>query len=388
MKKLFFVAPFDPLFASNSRYFAANKKITFILRILSDIGFDIVLISSFPQSGNTKAFSIESYIYELGNGKSIDVVVSKFAIWPKLDYFFRLLFYKKVINFSIKKFGNPVVVWIYNAYSFEMLCLKYLKNYLSIFSVLEFEDWHFSRGVTLKSLIDWVTWRNNISSIDFTVCVNVFLSNISKDHKIPCFILPGIIEAINHKQKTISNTARESIFCGYFGGLTKDKGMIFLLNLINAAIKENYNITWIITGAGPFSKDFNELKMNFPQKVVFYGKVEEAKLAKIISSVDILLNPHIPNKGVFPFKILEYISYEKLVFSSILDFPESLSYFRDSIVINPINEQMWLQQILQFNTLKLKYKSKILICKEKVLFEYSREAIKMKFQSILNEQLR
>jgi len=388
MKKLFFVAPFDPLVSSNTRYFAANKKTTLILNILSDIGFDIVLISSFPQSGNTATFSPRSFIYELENGKSIYVVISKFSNWSKLDYFFRLLFFKKVINFSIKKFGSPDVVWVYNAYSFEILCLKYLKKDLNIFSVLEFEDWHFSRGVTLKSLIDWAIWRSSISSIDFSVCVNVFLANISKDHKIPCFILPGIIETINHKQKTISKTARESIICGYFGGLTKDKGMKFLLNLVYLSIKENYNITWIITGAGPFSDNFKELKMKFPQKILFYGRVDEIKLAKIISSVDILLNPHIPNKGVFPFKILEYISYEKLVFSSILDLPESLSYFNDAIVINRINEDIWLQQILNFHSLKLKYKSKILTCKEKVLLDYSYEAVSIKLQYILNEHLR
>lgn len=387
MSKLFFVAPFDPLNVSKSRFFAANKKISLILGILSDIGYDVVLVSSIFQKDSTSNFLQKSYLYKLDNGKLVNVVISKFSSFSKIDYFFKLLNLKRIINFSIQKFGAPDVVWVYNAYSFEILCIKYLKKKSVLFSVLEFEDWHFSRGIGLKSILDWTIWKTNTHLIDFSFCVNSFLENISRVNKTPCFIFPGFIEFVDNDDKTSFNIVHKPIVCGYFGGLTKDKGMVFLLRLINLSIKRNMDITWTITGEGPYSKFFEDLRANFPEKVFFFGRVDEVVLQKLIRSVNVLLNPHIPNKGIFPFKVFEYLSYEKLIISSYFDLPDTLLYLKDSIIINKLDEQLWLDQILKFHSLILDYRSKISESKGKLFIDYSHEAIKSRILDLLGKFL-
>lgn len=381
MSRLFFVAPFDPLHASNSRFFAANKKISLVLGILTDIGFDVVLISSSPQLSNASFFLHTSYLYKLYNGKSINVVISKFSSYSKFDYFFKLIRIKKIINFSKKKFGSPDVVWVYNAYAFEILSLRYLKKN-RLFSVLEFEDWHFSRGIGFKPILDWLIWKSNKHLIDFSFCVNTFLADISVVNKTPFFLFPGFVELINYEDQPPSNKVYKPIACGYFGGLTKDKGMDFLLRLIKLSIDRNLNITWTITGDGPYLKYFDDLGLNFPEKVFCFGKVEELVLHKLIMSVDVLLNPHLPNKGVFPYKVFEYISYEKLIISSNFDLPDSLLYLKDSIIISEMTEQLWLDKISLFSILILDYRSKIKESKDKLFLEYSRDAMKSKLRDL------
>jgi hypothetical protein len=159
------------------------------------------------------------------------------------------------------------------------------------------------------------------------------------------------------------------------------------LRLINLSIKRNMDITWTITGEGPYSKFFEDLRANFPEKVFFFGRVDEVVLQKLIRSVNVLLNPHIPNKGIFPFKVFEYLSYEKLIISSYFDLPDTLLYLKDSIIINKLDEQLWLDQILKFHSLILDYRSKISESKGKLFIDYSHEAIKSRILDLLGKFL-
>ena len=63
----------------------------------------------------------------------------------------------KIFNYAINNFGIPDIVYTYNAYAFEMKAAKYLKDKYGSFVLLEFDDWHFARGIMQRqSLIGFI----------------------------------------------------------------------------------------------------------------------------------------------------------------------------------------------------------------------------------------
>lgn len=333
------VAPFDGNNPEKSPFIAASKKIHLIIHTLSSIDNDIVLLNSSHWLKTSTNFKIERKQTYLNC--NIYLVTPKTLNFKFLGKLMNLFSIKSIYSKIINEFGKPKIIWLYNGYAFESrfatFAKKKLKNDTKI--ILEFEDWHFarSRGYNPKPYIDWFFWKLLLKHIDYSFTVNKFLENKVSKHVYKNTLLPGLINdnIINDidqnnlfKNKTIS--------IGYFGGLSKEKGAKFILNLMKE--KFDIDVKFIICGSGDLQEDFNEFSINNPLILEYFGTITEEELNNLYKRIDIIINPHFENNGVFPFKVIEAIAMKKLLISTTLD-------------VNGFN---WISDAIEFRELSIK----------------------------------
>mgnify|MGYP002280895483 FL=1 len=64
-----------------------------------------------------------------------------------------------------------------------------------------------------------------------------------------------------------------------------------------------------------------------------------------MGSVDVILNPHRPNNGVFPFKLTEAVGSGRLVITSPVQLAEELSWISDALLQLELKHRDWLDAI-------------------------------------------
>jgi hypothetical protein len=331
------VAPFDGSNPENSPFIAASKKIHLIIYTLSKIDEDLVLLNSSHWTKSTNNFKIETkFTYLNCKIQIITPPTFRFHFFGKLINLFTI---KSIYSKVITVFGKPKFIWLYNAYAFESKFANYakkcLKNEIKI--ILEFEDWHFarSRGINPKPFLDWFFWKKLLNNIDYSFTVNKYLQNKIDDYVKNNYLLPGLInnDVIN---ENINNQAFSNniISIGYFGGLTIEKGAKFILDLMKEDF--NINIKFIICGNGDLSDDFRKFSLNYPNILEYYGTIGEDELNIKYKSIDIILNPHSDNNGVFPFKVIEALAMKKLLISTKLNL-NGFDWLSDAIVFSELS---------------------------------------------------
>tara|TARA_B100001175_G_scaffold239474_1_gene205762 strand:+ start:20041 stop:21207 length:1167 start_codon:yes stop_codon:yes gene_type:complete len=384
-KTIYFIAPFDPDGFKLTRFLAAHKKIQFILNLLSETKHDVFLICSTPNTKLKKPTRIVST--KLVNNRKIKALIPEFSINSKLNMVRNILKIPKIINYAIRNFGIPDVVYTYNAYAFEMKAAKYLSDKCGSFVVLEFDDWHFARGINAKAIVDWFYWRKALSSIDYSFSVNQYLEDINEKYGIKNSLLPGTVNEEIIQLKTTNppfKPEKNDITCGYFGGLTKDKGADFLIKMIQMSINRKLNIKWFVTGKGPFEEELKLLSKNNSDIVTYFGVVSDIELAEIMGRTDVLLNPHIKMDGVFPFKLIEYVASGRLILSSDMSFPIKLNWVKDSILFETLDLDKWLRTIMESSNMYYSNKKIINSVSKRVSMEFSKSSIKDEIEKIIN----
>ena len=384
-KLIFFIAAFDPTGYKLTRFLAANKKIQFMLNVLTTINYKVVLICSTP---NLKVKNpIRVVDMELENKTIIKAVIPASKVDTiKWNMVLNILQIPSILKFAVNNFGQPNAVWTYNAYIFEMISARYLSKKYNSYTILEFEDWHFSRGVNIKSILDWFYWQKALKYINFSFCVNQFLQNKLKKFGIRNELLPGTVDeeiVFKGAQKNPFSCKNNIVKCGYFGGLTKDKGADFLIQLINKSIDQNLSIRWYITGNGPFKTKIEYLSKNNPNLVKYLGVVSDSELAEIISNTDIALNPHIKMNGVFPFKLIEYAASGRLILSSDILFPSQYNWIQKAILFEILDIEKWLSIILKSSNIFKEKKKNIDYAKKRISVEFSKSEIRNKILKLL-----
>lgn len=384
-KTIYFIAPFDPDGFKLTRFLAAHKKIQFILNLLSETKHDVYLICSTPNKKIKKPTRIVST--KLSNNKTIKALIPDSLFDNKLNMVSNIIKIPKIINYAINNFGEPDVVYTYNAYAFEMKAAKYLSNRCGSFVVLEFDDWHFARGINAKAIVDWYYWRRALSCINYSFSVNQFIEDVNEKYNIKSSLLPGtvneeIIKLRSDKPPFISE--KKYINCGYFGGLTKDKGADFLIKMIKMSLNKKLDIRWFVTGMGPYQEELKLLSKNNSKMVTYFGVVSDIELAEIMGKTDVLLNPHIKMDGVFPFKLIEYVASGRLILSSDMSFPNKLKWIKDSILIEDLELDKWLETILQSSKNYNSNRQKLNSVSEKVSEKFSKLSIRDEIEKLLN----
>jgi hypothetical protein len=368
------VAPFDAKNPEFSNFIAASKKIHLIIQILSKIDDNIVLLNSSHWSNTTSKIRFERKITYLNC--HIQVVTPRIYRNKFIGKFLNLYSIKYIYSNIIKKYGIPKAIWLYNGYAFESKFASYakkcLKNNTKI--ILEFEDWHFarSRGLNPKPYIDWFYWKLLLNHLDFCITVNKYLYDKCIKYVKNGFLLPGLFD-----NKVIENISNNIIFnnpiitVGYFGGLSKEKGAEFLLNLI----KEKYNIQvkFIICGNGDFQSTFEDFSNKNPTILDFYTQLNETELIKLYNNIDIFLNPHIECTGVFPFKVIEAIAMRKLLISSKLNL-NGLEWLNSAIEFQELNVSVFKETIENSHKIYQNKKENIISISNIINNNYSTDA--------------
>ncbi len=357
------VAPYSPIALSSHPHLGAARKIEMVIETLSELDLDIVLVNSAHNELNKKAYIDK---LKIGNVTVTHVIPACYGS-QKLGKLLNLKDASKAVTKCLE-LGKPKLLWIYNSYAFENLFSKLLCKKLSIPVVLEFEDWHFSRsrGINPKPFIDHLFWKLNLNNINFSFGVNDNLVNKMKGYKVLSQLLPGIVSANlieQCDQKTIFKCATVRI--GYFGGLSDEKGVSTIIDIVGS-LPEGLKL--VLSGAGPLESELTSLASVYPEKLEFHGRVTDTVLYELITSVDVVLNPHSPishmAEGVFPFKVVEAIASGRLLIST--DLPAAnLPNFLDGVLFYDGSSESLLNKIIEVasfyeNNIEVISKSKLI----------------------------
>jgi glycosyltransferase involved in cell wall biosynthesis len=377
------VAPFDANNPEDSPFIAASKKIHLIIKTLSKIDNNIVLINSSHWSNKPShlKFDIKKTYLDC-DIKIITPRVFRNRFLGKISNLYTI---KSIYSKIIRKYGTPSLIWIYNGYAFECKFATFAKKTLgnNVKVILEFEDWHFARarGFNPKPFIDWYYWRLLLKHLDYSFSVNMFLKEKTMKYVKQAFLLPGLING--QEVKKINNSAlfqKKVITIGYFGGLSKEKGAEFILKLMNEVY--NVNVNFIVCGNGEFQSDFKDFSLKNPDILKFFGSINETDLLKHYESVDIIINPHFENNGVFPFKVIEAIAMNKLLISTKLNL-DGFEWISDAIQFCNLNLLDFKNAIENSINLYNSKKEKIIDISKKIELNFSGDSLGYTISNII-----
>lgn len=320
------VAPYTGYNEEGKVDLGASKKIRFVISALSRVSKDIVLINSAHNSVVKRPMVRRSI--EIDGVPVTEIILPTHTNRP-IGKVLNLLDSKKVLNMlegEIDTHGKPKLIWFYNAYSFEMVMAEIAFKRFHVPMILEFEDWHFSRdrGLNVKPWLDYFFWKRAIKLFSKVYAINSSVKARVYPYCKNVSLLPGVVPESLSKIAIESPPFPEtssSIHIGYFGGLKSEKGADLVLKL-SQLLPKKYTIH--VTGSGPLSNQFIERAQSSSGQLVYHGMVPDAELLKVISTCDIILNPHVPisefKDGLFPFKVIEAIASGRLLITTQLSF--------------------------------------------------------------------
>lgn len=330
---ILFVAPYAGELPENTPFLAAARKIRFLLLLLKSIDPDVVLLNSAHRMNERRAFHFEAI--DLGNGELIEMATPRTFANPWVGRSINILQASSIVDTVVKRYGAPHLSWFYNGYAFESRVAALLKQRYDTKLVLEFEDWHFARnrGLNPKPWIDWYFWNRSTLYYDYAFAVNENLQRCLEIKGVPTQLLPGVISdwviALREQYPPFSRPGIISV--GYFGGLSHEKGAQFLLELMAQAKPRTQ---FVVTGKGELESDFAEFAHLFPDRLRFLGAVSDEKLREAVASVDVIVNAHEDNDGIFPFKVLEAVASGRLLISAPLPM-SGYDWLKDAIEFRP-----------------------------------------------------
>jgi len=312
------IAPYSPPSRLTNANLGASRKLETIIYNLSKLDDKIVLVNSAHNTLEKTAILTETVTVAGIELVEITPPTIKNRALGKLKNLFCMA---QVLD-EIKKIGQPQFIWLYNGYAFEMLFAIKAKKIFKVPMILEFEDWHFSRGRGLnpKPYIDYIFWRVAVRYMAGSFVVNQLLENKMCGLGKSVELLPGIVPQILAdiaSETTIFKTNDGVINIGFFSGLNSEKGADIVLQLAQK-LPSGYALH--VTGSGALSKDFEQAAKTSKGKLNYYGRVDDKTLYQIIAKCDVMLNPHASiahmNNGVFPFKVIEAVASGRLLIST------------------------------------------------------------------------
>ena len=136
------------------------------------------------------------------------------------------------------------------------------------------------------------------------------LPNAIENEIIPIF---SYKEKKNFLIKKIYNYKKQDLLIGFAGRLSREKGLFFVLKVMQELIKKNKNIKLIIAGKGPLEKEIRkEIKKKSLQKNVFLcGFLQGKALQQFFSCMDLFCL--FSDFETFGLTLLQAISYSKPV---------------------------------------------------------------------------
>lgn len=352
---VFFVASLPSADRDMPVFLAAHKKIFFLLDIFFSLGFQVVVINSTPAMGSIHPPRLCEL--KLKSNYTIPMILPATYMNTNLGRLRNIGSASSIIDFAVSIFGKPSLMWCYNAYAFEMAVAKYIKKKLGIPIILEFEDWHFARRSRFhpKALLDFFFWRRCISSLSYCFAVNHFLMSKMSKFGIATELLPGILvenirELAYHSPPFLDSQLNHTT-CGYYGGLTYQKGAHRVIELITLSIERKLPLLWSVTGSGELEEEFRQLSLKFPNHLHFYGLLSDSSLVNLVGKTDVILNPHEDMPGVFPFKLLESVASGRFVLSTPISLPSDFDWLNEAIFSQRYDPNIWLDILVSSQSL-------------------------------------
>jgi glycosyltransferase involved in cell wall biosynthesis len=209
---------------------------------------------------------------------------------------------------------QPDAAIIYNSYLFETIAARWLVKNFKTRLWFEVEDLPLARKreyLNIKPILDSFCWKWVIENATVYSAVNSsILDLLPSDRRRE--LLPGVVS-----QKLIENAGRRvppfrgnvPRTVGYFGGLSRGKGVTVLLEAV-AGLPREWKL--VVAGAGDLADSFATLARRSPDRIEFAGRLTPEESAMRMCQCDALVIPREnitwAGKGVYPFKTFEYIA--------------------------------------------------------------------------------
>jgi len=278
------------------------------------------------------------------------ISIKNFQRSNKNNFLLRIFFSLKVLFFFLKKFNEKKIIYSRSIISSLLLSVFQIKNYLEIH--------HDIKGFTkfLYFITNFKLFRKNIKFVFLHKNLNFLFQTNEKQ----TLILDDAVELIDFNYLKF----RKNFFffsCGYFGGLTKGKGLEIIVELA----KRLKNIVFIVYGDVNFIYDKKILK-KYPN-IIFKGYVNYKNIPKEMQSCDILLLPYLnqvkvrsnnldTSKYMSPLKLFEYMAAKKLIIASKLKvYSHILKDKRNCFLLDNKNINLWEKKIKEIIKNKKKY---------------------------------
>jgi len=239
----------------------------------------------------------------------------------------------------------------------------------------EYHEYPF--GLKYK-LVDYPRLRYVLKNCDRFFIINNIISQyipLRKKERSKIIIVPNGFDASvlpktdTHQAELINTWVTEKRkVIGYFGALTKDKGVDIILNLVRY-VDDQY--LFLIAGRGPLEEDVKRLCRELPDKCKYLGLLSQEKVYHAMSLCDVTLGlyrkdlkPGQPQYGN-PLKVYESLAVGTPVIISV----SSLSMLSAEIAELCVASKLQIEKIAE--ALDLACKRKALLPIIDVLRKYS-----------------
>jgi glycosyltransferase involved in cell wall biosynthesis len=151
-------------------------------------------------------------------------------------------------------------------------------------------------------------------------CVSVNQALAKQLDNVPAYILEGIAEVQRDRPSQEARRGRSTWHLTYVGGITRLKGVLSLVPMMRE-LGSGFSLQ--IVGNGPMMDELREEVADAGLGTIsIRGSLSESDVQAVCEDTDIFINPHIVSLGhidaIFPFKIVEYLSFGKPVVSTQL----------------------------------------------------------------------
>ena len=312
------IAGYSPFDRPGLKHLGAARKIEAVIGILAGLGDPVVLVNTaHNEIGARREAKAETTVIA---GHSVLEIAPRRHVRRPIGKLLNL-FEVEAVAERVMAHGRPRLVWIYNAYAMECLLVRSFVRRGVKSVVLELEDAVFARGRGLnpKPMVDWLAFlaaRRHIGkvfAVNQPLCIEA--AAIAPDPVLfPGIIRDGLAQACDARQPFTDT----GVSIGYFGGLTKEKGVDRVLALARS-LPEGYCVH--ISGAGELAEACRAAAATLgPARLRVHGLVDDETLHALIASCDVLLNLHASiadmGNGVFPFKVMESVASGRLLIST------------------------------------------------------------------------
>lgn len=382
--KVIIVAPYSPIGSCKYPTLGAAKKIELVIRMLSRLGVRVVLINS---AHNPTEFNHTTVKAETIGGVRLIVITLPTLPNRKIGKASNMFI---ATHFAKRLAKHPVsLVWIYNGYVFESLFALAFLQYQAVPLIVELEDWHTARDRGLSNIKSWIDLfflKKVLSKAALITCVNQEIMEQLKGLKAPQILFPSLLDAkmiaIRDQYKPFSRQPPYTL--GYFGGLTKEKGVNVLFQLADQ-LPDTWQI--VITGSGSLATQCEQAAKKYENSLTFIPNATDDQLYTLMSRCDVIINPHQSIKdmghGIFPFKVFEALASGRLVISTPLPLcgiklEQVIMWFDGTI-------EKLLEKLQQAEAFYRQQQDKLEKIAAQIIREYSEEAM---FDKILKEMKR
>jgi len=296
----------------NNRGLGGSRKVELVSGALKSKGHDVLVLSAGMPSNGTWQF-YKSYESVISNDESGGVRVF-YSSCIDSKYFKYIGSFYSSLKFLLKETRiKPFdLILIYNIEEYPFFVTWFYQIFIKrIPVVLEYEDSIdvTGRGIGYLRRIGWKIMGWWLSDrLKGIIGVNTKLTNnyFNVDNR---YTLPGIVSKSLCElslKRPLPFSGKNPFLAVFSGSLIRAKGAHYL---INVAHKFKGRIRFVISGSGSLLAELIESAKHCGGDVDVVGYLDRETLDKLLTSADILINPHEEeiSGGISPFKLIEYL---------------------------------------------------------------------------------